>query len=101
MIGRRAAAAGIGTKLGNHSFRATGITAYLKNGGSLERPRRWQTALRRARRNSTIAVATNSRSMRSSELEFDLCVGAGEAKTRRAFGYNLCNRNRKRNQRLN
>jgi site-specific recombinase XerD len=36
MIGRRAAAAGIETKLGNHSFRATGITAYLKNGGSLE-----------------------------------------------------------------
>ena len=28
MIGRRAAAAGIATKLGNHSFRATGITAY-------------------------------------------------------------------------
>ena len=28
MIGRRAAAAGIATKLGNHSFRATGFTAY-------------------------------------------------------------------------
>ncbi len=25
-----------GTKIGNHSFRATGITAYLKNGGTLE-----------------------------------------------------------------
>jgi site-specific recombinase XerC len=36
MIGRRAAA-GIATKLGNHSFRATGITAYLKNGGTLEK----------------------------------------------------------------
>ena len=36
-IGRRAAAAGIATKLGNHSFRATGITAYLKNGGTLEK----------------------------------------------------------------
>jgi integrase len=35
-IGRRAAAAGIVSKLGNHSFRATGITAYLKNGGTLE-----------------------------------------------------------------
>jgi len=33
----RAAAAGIETKLGNHSFRATGITAYLKNGGTLEK----------------------------------------------------------------
>jgi hypothetical protein len=37
MIGWRAAAAGIATKLGNHSFRVTGITAYLKNGGTLER----------------------------------------------------------------
>ena len=32
-----AAAAGIATRLGNHSFRATGITAYLKNGGTLEK----------------------------------------------------------------
>jgi site-specific recombinase XerC len=37
MIRRRAAAACIETKLGNHSFRATGITAYLKNGGTLEK----------------------------------------------------------------
>ena len=37
MIGRRAAEAGIATKLGNHSFRATGIIAYLKNGGTLEK----------------------------------------------------------------
>lgn len=36
MIRRRAAAAGIKTELGCHSFRATGITAYLKNGGKLE-----------------------------------------------------------------
>jgi integrase len=32
----RAGAAGIKTRVGNHTFRATGITAYLKNGGSLE-----------------------------------------------------------------
>lgn len=37
MIQRRARAAGIGTKIGNHTFRATGITAYLKNGGTLEK----------------------------------------------------------------
>lgn len=37
MVRRRAAAAGIMTAIGNHSFRATGITAYLKNGGTLER----------------------------------------------------------------
>jgi site-specific recombinase XerD len=36
MIVRRAGAAGIETKIGNHTFRATGITAYLKNGGALE-----------------------------------------------------------------
>jgi site-specific recombinase XerD len=37
MIQRRAKAAGIITRMGNHTFRATGVTAYLKNGGTLER----------------------------------------------------------------
>jgi hypothetical protein len=36
MVRHRTAATGISTKIGNHSFRATGITAYLKNGGTLE-----------------------------------------------------------------
>jgi len=36
MIRRRAALAGIRTEIGCHTFRATGITAYLKNGGRLE-----------------------------------------------------------------
>lgn len=36
MIRRRASDAGIPTKIGNHSFRATGITEYLRNGGKLE-----------------------------------------------------------------
>lgn len=36
MVRRRALAAGIATRIGNHSFRATGITTYLKNGGTLE-----------------------------------------------------------------
>lgn len=35
-IQRPAQAAGIRTKIGNHSFRATGITEYLQNGGKLE-----------------------------------------------------------------
>lgn len=39
MVRRRAFAAGIETRIGNHSFRATGITAYLKN-GALWRTRR-------------------------------------------------------------
>lgn len=36
MIQRRALKAGIGTKISCHSFRATGITTYLQNGGKLE-----------------------------------------------------------------
>jgi site-specific recombinase XerD len=36
MIRRRAVAVGIHAPIGNHSFRATGITAYLANGGALE-----------------------------------------------------------------
>ena len=36
MVRRRAVAAEIETAIGNHSFRATGITTYLKNGGTLE-----------------------------------------------------------------
>jgi site-specific recombinase XerD len=36
MIQRRAKAAGIATKMSCHSFRATGITVYLQNGGKLE-----------------------------------------------------------------
>jgi len=36
MIQRRARGAGIKTKISCHSFRATGITTYLQNGGKLE-----------------------------------------------------------------
>jgi site-specific recombinase XerD len=36
MIRRRAKAAGIAEEIGCHTFRATGITAYLANGGALE-----------------------------------------------------------------
>ncbi|MCB4346317.1 tyrosine-type recombinase/integrase [Burkholderia vietnamiensis] len=36
MVRWRALAAGIGTKIGNQTFRATGIAAYLKNGATLE-----------------------------------------------------------------
>jgi site-specific recombinase XerD len=31
-----AASARVATKIGNHTFRASGITAYLANGGALE-----------------------------------------------------------------
>jgi site-specific recombinase XerD len=36
MIRRRAVVAGIFAPIGSHTFRATGITAYLSNGGALE-----------------------------------------------------------------
>jgi site-specific recombinase XerD len=37
LIRRRARQAGIRTPIGCHSFRATGITIYLQNGGTLEK----------------------------------------------------------------
>jgi integrase/recombinase XerD len=37
MVRRRATKAGIRTKIGCHTFRATGITIYLTNGGDLEK----------------------------------------------------------------
>jgi hypothetical protein len=43
--------------LGNHSLRATEITAYLKNGGTLEKPPPWQTMRRRTRPSSTTVGA--------------------------------------------
>jgi integrase len=36
MVGRCAEATGVRTRIGCHSFRATGITEYLRNGGKLE-----------------------------------------------------------------
>jgi site-specific recombinase XerD len=39
MVRRRAKAAGITTQVCNHTFRGTGITAYLENGGTLEKAR--------------------------------------------------------------
>jgi site-specific recombinase XerD len=36
MIGQRADRAGVKTKIGCHTFRAPGITEYLRNGGKLE-----------------------------------------------------------------
>ena len=39
MVRRRAKRAGVTTTIGNHTFRGTGITAYLKNGGTLEKAR--------------------------------------------------------------
>jgi hypothetical protein len=48
MIGRRATMAGTAPKHGNHNFRATGITAYPKNGGTLEKAAAMAATPRRA-----------------------------------------------------
>jgi integrase len=61
MIRRRAAGADITTQVGNHTFRATGITAYLKNGRTAARsktPPPWRTTPRPAPRSFTIDGAT-------------------------------------------
>jgi site-specific recombinase XerD len=62
MVRRRARAAGIETPIGNHSFRATGITAYLSEGGTLEIAAAWPIMRQRARRSSMIAAKTTTRS---------------------------------------
>jgi integrase len=60
MIQRRAADAGVTTKIGNHSFRATGITAYLKNGGTLEKAASMPIMLLHALPSSTTGVLMKS-----------------------------------------
>jgi site-specific recombinase XerD len=40
MVKRRAQAAGLSDAIGNHTFRATGITAYLEEGGTIEHAQR-------------------------------------------------------------
>ncbi len=71
MIRRRAQAAGIKTKIGCHTFRATGITAYLENGGTLEHTQ--QVAAHESPRTTKLydRTATRSASTRSIGLRFD------------------------------
>ena len=64
MIDRRAAAADIATKLGNHSFRATGIAAYLKNGGPLKKAEQMENHAARTRLRFMIGDARNLAAMR-------------------------------------
>jgi integrase/recombinase XerD len=44
MVRRRAKSAGIITEVCNHTFRGTGITAYLENGGTLRLEKAHQMA---------------------------------------------------------
>ena len=71
MIQRRAADAGIKTRIGNHTFRATGITAYRKNNGKLEIVQHIANTKARAERSFTTADRMRFPSMRSSGLRFE------------------------------
>jgi len=64
MIRRRAVAAGIHAPIGNHTFRATGITAYLANGGALEQLRKWRHTKARALQSSMTGRRSGSRRTR-------------------------------------
>ena len=59
MIERRARAAGIRTRIGNHSFRATGITEYLRMAASSRSHRRWPITKAREPQSSTTAPTQN------------------------------------------
>ena len=82
MIQRRAQGGRITTKIGNHTFRATGVTAYLKNGGTLEKrradgePRQHahDAALRSPRRGSDARRGGADRGLGRSELRTRLVL---------------------------
>jgi site-specific recombinase XerD len=57
MVRRRAKAAGIETRIGCHTFRATGITVYLENGGTLEKAQ--QMAAHESARTTKLYDRTN------------------------------------------
>jgi hypothetical protein len=71
MIQRRAADLGTRVRIGCHTFRATGITAYLEAGGTLENAQAMAAHESPARRSSMIAPATKSRSTRSNGSRFE------------------------------
>ncbi|MDF2974157.1 MAG: hypothetical protein K0R61_4607 [Microvirga sp.] len=54
---------GIHAQIGNHTFRATGITAYLENGGQLEHAQTMARMKARARRSSTTAQRIENTSL--------------------------------------
>jgi hypothetical protein len=68
MIVRRAIAAGITTKLGCHTFRATGITVYLLNGGLLEYAQQMAAHKSARKQSCKIGATTKLLSIRSREL---------------------------------
>jgi hypothetical protein len=65
MIKRRVEAAGLPYSTCCHTLRATGITTYLQNGGTLEHAQTSPITNRPERLSYTIAPASNSRSRKS------------------------------------
>jgi hypothetical protein len=59
---QRAIAAGVNSKIGNHTFRAPGITVYLKNGGTLEDAAVMANANRRRRAQRSATANTQKKS---------------------------------------
>jgi hypothetical protein len=70
-VTRRAQEAGLPSSTCCHTFRATGITIYLENGGTIENAQAIAAHDRRVRRSSATARATRSRSTRWSALRFE------------------------------
>jgi hypothetical protein len=68
---RRSAGPGMNVRIGFHTFRATGITAYLEAGARWRTLRPWPPMKARTRQSSTIDLTMRSRSMRSSKLLFE------------------------------
>jgi integrase len=67
MIKRRAKGAALPYSTCCHTFRATGITAYLQNGGTLEHAQQIAAHQSPVPRNSTIGPRMKFRWMKSSE----------------------------------
>ncbi len=72
MIRRRAAAAGIAAEIGCHTFRATGITAYLANGGALEHAQ--EMAAHESPRTTKLYDRTKEERLTQDEVERDQAV---------------------------
>jgi site-specific recombinase XerD len=66
MIRRRAAAAGSAAPIGCHTLRATGITAYLSNGGALEHAQ--EMAAHESPRTTKLYDRTKERLTRTDQL---------------------------------
>jgi hypothetical protein len=67
-------------QIGNHSFRATGITAYLANGATLEHAQEMAAHEARARQNSMTVQRNVSRKTRSREFGYNLPIGLAAAR---------------------